>query len=66
MLTNGVIPKCKKVIVDGEIPVPVRILGDPAYPFLHFVMKEYPKEGNDNREKFIGHKLSSARIVITQ
>ena len=42
----------------------VCILGDPAYPLLPFVMKEYPKGGKDDREKFFGYTLSSARIVI--
>ena len=57
MLRNEVIPKCEKVIVDGEISVHVCILGDPAYPLLPFVMKEHPKGGKDDREKFFGYKL---------
>ena len=46
------------------ISVPDSILGDPNYPLLPFVMKEYPKGGEDDREKFFGHKLSSPRILI--
>ena len=61
---NEVILKCEKVIVHGEIFVPVCILGDPANPLLPFVMKEYPKGGKDDHEKFFGYKLSSAKIVI--
>ena len=64
MLRNEVIPKCDKVIVDGETSVPVCILGDHVYPLLPFVMKEYPKKGKDDPENFFGYKLSSARIVI--
>ena len=63
MLRNKVIPKCEKAIVDGEISVPVCILGDPTYPLLPFVMKEHLKGGKDDREKFFGYKLSSTRIV---
>ena len=53
MLKNKVIPKCEKVIVAGEISVPLCILGDSAYPLLPFVMKEYPKGRKDDRENFL-------------
>lgn len=63
-LRNGDIPPCAKVIVPGEDPVPVSLLGDPAYLLLPFLMKEYPGGGRNEREKYFGYKLSSARIVI--
>lgn len=40
-LTDGSIPPYHKVIVDGESPFAICILGDPAYPLLPFVMKEF-------------------------
>ena len=64
MLRNGGIPKCPKRIVDNEDPVPVCILGDPAYPLLPFCMKEFPGGGKTDKEQFFGWRLSSARIVI--
>ena len=39
-MRNGIIPKCEKVIVPSEDPVPICILRDPAYPHLPFLMKE--------------------------
>ena len=44
--------------------VPICILGDPAYPLLPFLMKEYPKDGKDEREQYFGYRLSSARMVM--
>ena len=35
-LRNEYIPSCSKIIVEGEDPVLVCILGDPAYPLLPF------------------------------
>ena len=60
---DGTIPFCCKEIV-GEIPVPVCILGDPAYPLLSFLMKECPEGGTTPAEQFFGYRLSSARMVI--
>ena len=62
-LKSEVVAKCEKIIVNGEISVPVCILRDPAYPLLSFVMRDYPKRGKDDREKTFGYKLSSERIV---
>ena len=44
--------------------VPICILGDPAYPLLPFLIKEYPRGGKDGREQYFGYILSSARMVI--
>ncbi|XP_046862569.1 protein ALP1-like [Xenia sp. Carnegie-2017] len=56
--------KCQKQIVDDEMPVPVCILGDPAYPLLPFLMKEFPGGGNSLQQQYFGWRLSSARMVI--
>ena len=63
-LRDETIPKCAKVIVENEEPVPICILGDPAYPLLPFLMKEFPGGGSTVQEQFFGYRLSSARMVI--
>ena len=64
LLRNGTIPRCPKVIVDGEEAVPICLLGDPAYPLLPYLMKEFAKGGSTEKEQFFGYRLSSARLVV--
>lgn len=61
---NGDIPTCPKRIVAGMDPVQVFILGDPAYPLLPYVMKEYANGGATQEEQYYGYRLCSARNVI--
>ena len=48
-LRDKFVPSCEKQIVEGEMKVPICILGDPAYLLLLFLMKEYPKGEKDER-----------------
>jgi hypothetical protein len=64
MLKNGMIPSLPKIIVPETEAVTICILGDPAYPLLPNVMKEFPGGGNTAQEQFFGWRLCSARMVI--
>ena len=64
MLQNDTIAPLYTTLVPGTVPVPVCILGDPAYPLLPRVMKEFPGGGNTVKEQFFGYRLSSARMAI--
>ena len=46
-LRNEYIPSCSKIIVEGEDPVPVCILGDPTYSLLPFLMKKFVNGGSN-------------------
>ncbi|KAI8493089.1 hypothetical protein Bbelb_290930 [Branchiostoma belcheri] len=51
-------------VING-VPVPVMILGDPAYPMLPWLMKRYADNGHLNRrETNFNFRLSSARMTV--
>ena len=49
MLKEEVIPSCKRQVVGSEAPVPMFLLGDPAYPLMPYIMKEYAAGGSTPR-----------------
>ena len=53
-LKTGKIPSCERVITEGENPVPVFLLGNPAYPLMLYVMKEYSSGGKTVQEQYFG------------
>ena len=61
-LKDGTIPPCRSRILDKDVPV--FIIGDPAYPLMPYVMKEYAGGGTTQQEQYFGFRLCSARNVI--
>ena len=63
-LRSGQIPSCRRILNPDGDPVPVFLLGDPAYPLMPYLMKEYSNGGSTTQEQYFGMTLCSARMVI--
>jgi len=60
---NGTLFPDWKTISGKEIPL--LMLGDPAYPLLHWLMKKFPDNGSLTQEQMTYHyRLSKARVVV--
>ena len=51
MLREDAVLGCRKIIVEGEPPVPIRILEDSAYPLLSYIIKEFASGGKNEEEQ---------------
>ena len=50
--------------MEDEKPIAVFILGDPAYPLMSYVIKEYAEGRTTAQEQYFGRQRCGARMVI--
>uniref|UniRef100_A0A1X7U622 DDE Tnp4 domain-containing protein n=1 Tax=Amphimedon queenslandica TaxID=400682 RepID=A0A1X7U622_AMPQE len=62
LLKSGIISPCPRKIFDESVPV--FIIGDPAYPLMPYLMKEYAGGGVICHEQYLGFRLCSTTNVI--
>ena len=63
-LRDGSIPRRARKVLNDEDTMGVFLLGDPAYPLLPHLMKEFTGGGSTRQEQYFGLKLCKSRMVV--
>ena len=62
LLKHEIISQCRRKILNDDVLV--FIIGDPVYPLIPYLMKEYAGGGTNIQKQYFGYRLCSARNNI--
>lgn len=61
---NEIFPESDYFI--NDVKIPFLLIGDPAYPGLPWLLKDYPGGGLDEKKNHFNHSLNRSRVKVEQ